>query len=158
MQLLNSHIIEHVTIDGTNYILSAGTSDVNSGAVDCANCEEVTFLLAIGVMAASSSVDVKVQESADGSTGWADLTGTALTQVSATDDDKLVGISIRNPLKQYLRLAITRGDGGNSTLQSLIAIKGPARKQNAASTLQSTGTGQFASAPEQHVSPVAGTA
>lgn len=157
-QFLNNYIVQHITIDGTNYILSAGTSDVNSEAVDVQNCDEVTFLMTVGVMAPSSSIDVKLQESDSSGSGFTDLAGTALTQVSATDDDKMVAISVRKPLKRYLRMVTTRGDGGNSTIQSLHVVKGPVRKQNDAATLQSTGTGQFASAPEQFVSPVAGTA
>lgn len=155
-QFFNQYVVEHVTVDGTNYALSAGTSDVNSSAVDTAGYTEVNFIVTLGVMAASSTCDFKVQESADGSTGWTDLTGTASTQAVNTDDDKQVGISILNPLKRYLRVATTRGDSGNTTIQGLLAIKGPVRKQVASG--QSTGTGQFIAQPEKFNSPVAGTA
>lgn len=158
-QFLNEFIVEHVTVDGTNYILAAGTSDVNSGAVDAANCRELVFFLTLGVMAASSTCDFKIQGSSDGSTGWTDLVGTAATQAVATDDDKMIGASVKNPTEyRYYRIAITRGDGGNTTLQSLHCVKGQTRKQVAAASLQSTSAGQFVAAPEQFVSVGAGTA
>lgn len=154
MKLFESATFEVVQVDGTNYTLSAGTSDVNSDPIDCANCDEVAILVNLGAMAASGTVDMKLQESEDGSTGWADLEGTALTQADEDDDNKWFGVSVKNPLKRYIRAAFTRGDGGNSTINSMIAIKNHMRKQP---ITQSTGAGQFV-AVEKFVSPVAGTA
>lgn len=148
------HDVRHLTVDGTNYSLSAGTSDVNSGSVDTVNCEEVSFLLTAGTMASSSACDVKVQESANNS-DWADLAESATTQITATDDDKMVGVTVKRPLKRYLRVAITRGDSGNTTIQSLHAICRIYRNQPDS---QGTGAGQFVADPELLVSPVAGTA
>lgn len=160
MQLLSTHTIVHLAPDGTaatTYALAAGTTDVNSTSVDCLGCEEVTFLVAAGTMAASSSLDVKVQQSSDDGVGdgFSDLEGTAATQISATDDDKMVAISIRNPQKRYLRLAFTRGDGGNSAINSVVAIMGPYNKQPFA---HSTAAGQFIATPELFNGPAEGTA
>lgn len=159
--LLSQYTIEHVVPDGTaatTYALAAGTSDVNSGVVDRANCEEVTFLVTAGTMAASSSLDVKVQQSDDDDgdpDGFSDVAGTSVTQISPTDDDKMVAISVKNATKRYLRLAFTRGDGGNSAINAVHAIKGPYRRQPFS---HSTSAGQFASAPELFDGPAEGTA
>lgn len=152
--LLERFEVKHLTADGTNYVLSAGTSDVNTGSVDCAGAEEVTFLVTLGAMAASSAVDVKLQESADNST-FADIAGTAQTQASPTDDDKMIGVTVVRPLKRYLRAVITRGDGGNSTIEAVHAL---VRKYRETPFTQAVTAGQFIAAPEKHISPVAGTA
>ncbi len=153
-QFLSDNEIKHLTSDGTNYPLSAGTSDVNSESVDMANYDEVTFLVTLGTISSSGSVDVKVQESSNNS-DWADLAGSAQAQAGDTKSNKMIAVSVRKPLKRYLRLAITRGDGGNSVIQSVHAVLRGPRKSPVS---QSTGAGQFNATPEQHISPVAGTA
>ncbi|MCC7229259.1 MAG: hypothetical protein IT203_02630 [Fimbriimonadaceae bacterium] len=116
--------VRAITIDGTNYTLAAGTSDVNSGAIDTMGYGGVMIVAAVGTMAASSSVDSKLQQSSDNgsSDDYSDILGSALTQVGATDDDKLLIWDVRVPKKRYLRAVFTRGDGGNATINSLIAI------------------------------------
>lgn len=153
--LLKDAEIQHLTFDGTNYALAAGTSDVTSDYIDTANCEEVTILCVLGVMAASSTWDLKLQECDTSGGTYADLTGTAATQAVATDDDKVIGITIKKPLKRFLKVVSTRGDGGNATGQALLAIKRGIRDKP---FTQSTAAGQFVAAPEFHLSPVAGTA
>lgn len=113
-----------ITIDGTNYILAAGTTDVNSGPIDTMGYGGVLILMHCGTMAASSSVDAKLQQSSDNGSAddYSDILGSALTQVGATDDDKLLAWDVRAAKKRYLRVATTRGDGGNATINSLVAI------------------------------------
>lgn len=154
--LLRDILIQHVPIDGTNYVLAAGTSDVNSSAIDAANYRELTFIITLGVMATSSTVDAKIQGSADGSTGWTDIAGTANTQAIATDDDKMIGWCIAVPSAyRYYRVAFTRGDSGNSTIECLHAILSKGRKK---SVTQLVTAGQFIAQPEHSLSPQSGTA
>lgn len=145
---------ERVTIDGTNYILAAGTSDVNSGWIAAANVHELAIILELGVMAASSTVDAKIQVSSDGSTSLGDLEGSAQTQAGASDDNKGMGWSIKDPQYAYYRVAITRGDGGNSTIDCLTALK----RMRKPGVDQSTSVGGFVSQPEQTVGGIVGTA
>lgn len=145
--------VRRLTFDGTNYILAAGTSDVDSGSVDTLGYEGVAFLCAVGVMAASSSVTLQVQQSSDdGSTDtYADVAGTEIATSADTDDNKVLLIDVFRPQERYLRVQTIRGDGGNSTLDGLFALL--YRPLQAGVT-----QGATVEASETHNSPAAGTA
>ena len=148
--------ISHVTVDGTNYTLAAGTSDVNSGVVDLAGYEGVTWIVLLSTMAASSTVDVKVQQGAASNlSDAADLAGTAFTQAGASDDDEIIVIEVKDPQERYQRLAFTRGDGGNSTINGVLAILWGAQK---VPITQDVTAGQHVAQPEVHIGPAEGTA
>jgi len=155
MNLLAALGILHLTCDGTNYTLAAGITDVNSGAVDLAQyaSKRVAFLVTLGTIAASGSGTIKVQHSDDNST-YVDVEGTSQAWVD-TDDDKVLGVEIHRPLKRYLRVVITRGDAGNSTINAVHAIVGDNRT---VPFTQLTTAGQFVRAPEIFSSPATGTA
>ncbi len=123
MNFGKNFLVKRVTLDGTNYILSAGTSDVNSGSVRTRGFKRICWIMGLGVMAPSSTWDVKAQQSSDdgSSDGFSDLAGSALTQAGASDDSKLYILDYEVE-KDYQRLASTRGDGGNATGDFLIAI------------------------------------
>ena len=75
---------------------AAGT--VNSGWVSLADYGSIQALILVGTMAAGSTVDAKLQQATDASgTGVKDITGKAITQLTAagTDDDKQAVINIR---------------------------------------------------------------
>lgn len=59
---------------------------------------------------ANATADVKLQHSADGSTGWADVTGLAFTQVTnpggASHQELLANV---DQLKRYVRAVVTLG-------------------------------------------------
>ena len=80
-------------------------------AVDCLGAKEALAVLDTGVCSATGTVDVKVQESADGSTGWADITGAAFVQVTVANDQAIYQGRIRmTPTrKRYLRAYGTVG-------------------------------------------------
>lgn len=87
---------------------SAGT--VDGSAIDTNGFDAVTFQIVCGDIGAGGTVDAKIQESADGSTNWADITGAAITQLGATDDNKLPTIDVavggRANRKRYLRAEV----------------------------------------------------
>lgn len=147
--------ILHLTCDGTNYTLTAGTSDTNSGAVDLAQyaAKKILFLVALGAVASSGAGTIKVQHSDDNST-FVDVEGTSQAWTD-TDDDKVLGVEIVRPLKRYLRVVITRGDAGNSTINGVFAIVGDNRT---VPFTQLTTAGQFVRTPELFASPNTGTA
>lgn len=145
--------IRRLTFDGTNYILAAGTTDVNSGSVDTLGYEGVAFAIAVGVMASSSGVEFQAQYSSDdGSVDtFADIVGSSVSVSADTDDNKLVLLDIFRPKERYVRIQSIRGDGGNTTLDSLVAIL--YRPLQAAVT-----QGATVEALETHNSPAEGTA
>lgn len=116
---------QRVTIDGTNNILAAGTSDVNSGVIDTLGYGGCLIIMGAGVIATSGTVDAKLQQSADSGGSpddFSDIAGSGQTQMVDTDDNKLFVWDVRACKKRYLRVATTRGDGGNSTIDFLVAI------------------------------------
>lgn len=112
-----------VTVDGTNYLLAAGTSDVNSGIVDTLGYKGIAWVVMLGAIAASGAVTVKAQQGAASNlSDAADLAGTSQGPTADTDDNKVIIVDIYRPQERYQRLAITRGDGGNSTINALFCI------------------------------------
>jgi hypothetical protein len=84
---------------------------VTGPAIDTAGYQEACVVLAVGAVVATGSLSVaKVQDSADGSTGWADVSGAAFTAVADSGDNqaqigmlKLDG----NLAKRYIRVVTT---------------------------------------------------
>lgn len=149
--------VDRLRVDGANYVLVAGTTDVKSDPVHAVNSQAISFLVLLGAMAASSTVDVKVQGSPTTTDGdFVDLEDTAFTQAGAADDYGMLGVTIHEPARyEYYRLAFTRGDGGNSEIQGVLAFTEPRVKPVEQST---TVPGGFKAAPEFHADPAAGTA
>lgn len=115
--------IRRLSVDGTNQILAAGTTDVDSEIVDTFGYEGVAFVTALGVLAASSAVTVKHQQNdVNSATGMADLAGSSHGPVAATDDNKFILSEIFHPQERYVRQVTTRGDGGNSTIDALFVL------------------------------------
>jgi len=130
MNLTSNYKIERVAPDGTaatTFQLSAGSTAVNSAAVDCLDFGSVAFLAHIGTIASTGTIAFTVEGSANGSTGWTAITGAAKS-VTATDDDKIVAIGLaRVPSAyRYVRLVSTRATA-NSNLDAVTAILGDGR-------------------------------
>lgn len=138
--------VNHLTFDGTNYALTGGTSDVNSGTVDARGFEKVAFLCVFGDNADTATFTGTIQGSADGSTGWTAITNAAVTfTAGATDtDNEMVGVECEvNPAYRYYRFATDRGTA-NTVGAALLAflIKGDREP-----VTQPTGAGQFVATP-----------
>lgn len=115
--------VRRVLVDGTNNVLSAGTSDVNSEIIDTLGYKGIAWIVGMGAIVSTGSVAVKAQQNtANSGTGMADLAGTAQGPSADTDDNKLIIIDEYRPAERYQRLSITRGDGANSTIDFVIAI------------------------------------
>lgn len=78
--------------------IAARTATVTSSAVDVRSykggliAEQV-----VGVVSGTTpTLNGKLQSSADGSTGWADITGATFTEVTATDSMQKIGINVRS--------------------------------------------------------------
>lgn len=85
---------------------AAGT--VNGAAIDRQRYGSCTLHLAVGAATGSptaQTVDAKLQDSADGSTGWADLTGAAVTQRTADNTEAEVDANLAGA-KQYIRAVV----------------------------------------------------
>lgn len=148
--LLDVIDIIHLTWDGTNYVVSAGTTDVVSNYIDTQGWHAVLIICVVGVLAASSAVTITITECDTSGGSYVALAAGALTAFAATDDDKMVCVLIKNPKKRFIKVSTVRGDGGNSTLECLLAIKHTPRYKP---QTMSTSAGQHIAAPALLVSP-----
>src|SRR5262249_53696170 len=103
--------------------VSQGTGTVVSGGVDLSKFHRVLFLLQIGSVGASGTVNAKLQSSGQLASGYGDISGSNITQVSTSN--KLVTLEIRadqlpNATDRYVRLSVTVGV--NAVLISAVAI------------------------------------
>jgi hypothetical protein len=95
---------------------AASTADVTSDIVDTAGYEGVVFFTSFGTANATNTVKVQ-QNTANQTTGMADLTGTSVASGSSDED---VIIEIHNPQERYLQVVAARG--ASSTLESVWAV------------------------------------
>ena len=91
------------------------TAVVNSGWHDIEDAQEMIFFVTVGDIAASGTVNAKVQQaSASAGTGAKDISGKAMTELSATDDNKTILITVHTQELDegfpFLQLSITPAD------------------------------------------------
>lgn len=139
-------------VDGTNFEVAAGTTDLTSEAVDMAGFEGVRFICGFGAITAGAATSVKAQQSSDdgASDAYADLEGTAIT-VADDDDNQVTIIDVFRPRERYLKHVVDRGTQ-NAVVDFLIAELYGARQEP---TTDDTAT---VVAREVHLSPAEGTA
>lgn len=146
--LLRNTLVVHVAPnDGatTTYTLAAGTTAVNSVAVDTQGYKGATFIATFGTNVDTGVFVGKIQGSADGSTGWTDITGATQTNTdaSAASSNKSLAIQVESPLYRYLRFVSTR-TVANSSLNALFCLLDD---NNQGPVTQLTSAGQFVAAP-----------
>lgn len=74
-----------------------GAGTVTSGWISMQDKEAIQALISVGTMAATSTLDAKIEQATDSSgTGAKDITGKAITQLTAagTDSDKQAVINV----------------------------------------------------------------
>lgn len=85
---------------------------VNGAGIDTREYEECVFVLNMGDIAATGTVNLKVQESSDDGSAdaYADVPGAAITALGDTDDDGVFCIAVRTRGRErYLRAVLTTG-------------------------------------------------
>jgi len=125
---------------------AASTADVTSSIVDTAGYDGVVFMTSFGTANATNTVKVQ-QNTANQTTGMADLVGTSVASGSSDED---VIIEIHKPNERYIQVVAARG--ASSTLESVWAVLYNGTPGLAANSVSGT---QIA---ELHSSPIEGTA
>ena len=96
---------------------------VTSDSVDMSYWQQALFVLLVG--ATDITVDAKIQVSADNSS-WSDLSGKAIGQVAATDDNKQWVLDLRAAVLgssyRYARLSVTVGNGTTGAYTAAVAL------------------------------------
>ena len=107
---LSERIAVVAAIDPDAY--ATGTQGTDT--VDMRYHDRVMFIVQVGTLGSSATVDFKVQESANG-TSWSDLSGKSITQLTdaGSDDDKQAIVEVAaaelSSGKRYLRGVLTIG-------------------------------------------------
>ncbi len=84
-------------------VARTATTPIKGTAQDVYDCEEVVALVVNSAMAATTTVDVKLQESDTTTDGdFTDITGAAIVQLLPASANVVAPISVR-PTKKYLR-------------------------------------------------------
>ena len=87
------------------------SASANGSAVDILNYEgqAAAILQSAAGTGTSPTLDVKLQDSADGSTGWADITGAAFTQVTNAAPSAQAAKFNASAARRYIRAVATVG-------------------------------------------------
>lgn len=126
---------------------ASGTDAVESDIVDTAGFEGVVFVTSLSTANATNSIKAQ-QNTANETTGMADLAGTSL--VSGTTNEDLI-LAVHKPQERYVQVVVTRSVA--TTCESIWAcLYGAKENQVTANTVSGT------QAAEQHISPEEGTA
>jgi len=129
-----------VTVDAPTV---AGTTEIDSTAIDMTGFDGVCFLVKLGTAAANNTVKGQ-QDTVTGFGTVADLAGSS-TVAGVTN--KVLVLDIQRPTKQFVRAAVLRGT--STTIDAIIAIQYKAR------SLPIT---QIVTSLKQLASPAEGTA
>ena len=70
----------------------------------------------------TGTLDGKIQDSADGSTGWADVAGATFSQSTTTADIKLIAVNPKS-VRRYVRYVGTIVTGPQNVSVSLTGVK-----------------------------------
>lgn len=107
---------------GIKVVRGIAPADASAGTINGAAIDREGYLSAVlhhtcGAASGSPSaqtVDSKIQDSADGSTGWADYTGGAAAQLTADDAEAEVDIDLSGA-KRYIRVVNVVGFTGGTS-------------------------------------------
>ena len=111
---------------GAGLVPQTVTGNVNGPAADMINGDGLCFAIQqVGAVSGSSpTLNGKIQESADGSTGWTDIPGAAFAVVTTTNNTQAIAFE---RTKRYLRYV--GAVGGTSPSFSIAVVISQQKKQ-----------------------------
>lgn len=101
----------------------AGTSDIQSDAVDMAGYEGVVFYISMGAITATAVTSANVQQSSTAALAGTetDILGSKIT-IADDDDNQMAIIDLYRPSKRYVNAIVLRATA-NSVINSIIAVQ-----------------------------------
>lgn len=119
--------VRRLKVDGTNFTVAAGATDVTSESVDTKDYDGVEFICGFGAIVAGAVTSIKVrQDIVAAMSAGADIAGTAIT-VADTDDNKITRSGIIRPRERFLDHVVKRATQ-NATVDFLLAVLHKAHK------------------------------
>ena len=125
---------------------ASSTDEITSAIVDTAGFQGVVFMTSLSTANATNTLKVQ-QNTANQTTGMADLTGTSVTSGTTNED---IVINVHQPLERYLQVVVSRGVA--TTCESIWAVLYDGPGGTAVTGVSGTAV------CELHVSPAEGTA
>ena len=109
---MNIHALSRHVVFSQHILPQSTSAEVNAAAaLDMSDFDGVMFILNVGVIAATGTIDADVEvDDNSGMTSPTNLTGGAITQLTDTDDNKIVGIDIHGRFgatNRFIRLEVT---------------------------------------------------
>lgn len=94
-------------------------ADANGSSIDMAEYDDnVALVLSASAGTGDMTLDVKLQGSANGSTGWADIAGAAFAQVTTTASVQKIIVNVASQ-PRYMRAVL---DVGGTTPSFIVAV------------------------------------
>lgn len=113
----DTKIVQAITVTAG----AAGTSAINSTAIDMGGYGAVCFIVQFGAIVAGAATSIKAQQDTTAAMSTAqDLAGSNQT-IADTDDDKVFYVDIREPSKDFLRLVVSRATQ-NATCSAIAVL------------------------------------
>lgn len=112
-------LVNNVEFARASNAIAAGTGTTNGSAIAVAGRESVVFEAALGTQTATNTTQLKIQESADGSTNWTDIPGATVT-ANDTNSNKLIVVEAIRPSKAFVRYVLIRS-AANSVIDGVFA-------------------------------------
>ena len=92
---------------------SLNNSSATTGGVDMQKFRRVLFIVQTGTVTGGGSLSVQLQQSADGSSSWTNITGTALTALTASSKIASVEMRADQMTNRYVRASLTETGSQN---------------------------------------------
>src|SRR5438132_590098 len=120
--------------------LNNGSASTGNGGVDMQKFRRVLFIVQTGTVTGAGSLSVKLQESTDGSSSWTDISGAALTAITASNKVASLEVRADQMTKRYVRATLTE-TGSQNVVCSCVALGGvavqkPGSAQDVAAVVQ----------------------
>ena len=113
----DSKVVQAVTVTAG----AAGTTAINSTAIDMSGFGGVCFIVQFGAIVAGAATSLKAQQDTTAAMSTAaDIAGSNQT-ILDTDDDKVFYLDIRSPQKDFVRLVISRATQ-NATCSAIAVL------------------------------------
>lgn len=115
--------INGVLTQSTLFPTAARTTTTNGPAVDVRGQKGIAAVILDSAAGTGTTptMDVKIQDSADGATGWADVPGATFAQVTATASQQKIGLDL-DACRGYIRAVATIGGTTPSFTFSVTAL------------------------------------
>jgi len=105
--------------------LNNTSASTGNGGVDMQKFRRALFIVLTGSVTGGGSLSAKLQESTDGSTSWTDISGAALTAITASTKAATLELRADQMTKRYVRATLTE-TGSQNVVCACVALGGEA--------------------------------